>query len=286
MKHERILKQLTDHIVFLPPEEETDRPIIAAIRGTERTLVVDAGNSPAHAALFLSLLTERQWPQPYAAVLTHWHWDHIFGSHRMGIPLIAHEATKQAIEQLVPLSWTDDALDERVRNGTEIPFCADMIKKELGPNRDVAIEVPAMTFQDSLELDLGGLHCSIEHVGGDHAHDSSIIYVQEERVLLLGDCLYQDLYSNPVQYTVPGTRALLARIQKYEADIYVLSHELPLSKAEFQQFAGQLQLLCDLTEQHDGNKDAVTASITQLLGRVPEEFEQTAVEWFANGYRK
>ncbi|CAM5678520.1 Zn-dependent hydrolase OS=Lysinibacillus sphaericus OX=1421 GN=LS41612_04895 PE=4 SV=1 [Lysinibacillus sphaericus] len=63
-------------------------------------------------------------------VLTHWHWDHIFGlSALRHMVSIASEKTKTAMEQLIPFSWSDEALDARVKEGIEIEFCARAIKK-------------------------------------------------------------------------------------------------------------------------------------------------------------
>ena len=51
-----------------------------------------------------------------------------------------------------------------------------------------------------MEIDLGGITCIVEHVGGVHAPDSSIIYVVEDKVLFLADCVYQDFYSGEWSY--------------------------------------------------------------------------------------
>jgi glyoxylase-like metal-dependent hydrolase (beta-lactamase superfamily II) len=44
-----------------------------------------------------------------------------------------------------------------------------------------------MTFEDEVQIDLGGITCIIKHVGGDHADDSVVIYIKEEKILFLGD---------------------------------------------------------------------------------------------------
>ncbi|QKG85015.1 MBL fold metallo-hydrolase [Kroppenstedtia pulmonis] len=101
---------ITDRILYLSPHTETDRPILAAIRGKHRTLMIDTGNSPAHADLFINKLRQQSHPLPHMAVLTHWHWDHTFGCHQIDVPILAHEETKRSMEKIIPLSWTDEAL--------------------------------------------------------------------------------------------------------------------------------------------------------------------------------
>ena len=60
--------------------------------------------------------------------------------------------------------------------------------------RNIKIIPPTLTFQDQIELDLGEVTCVLKHVGGDHAHDSVVIYVKEEKILFLGDCIYADIF--------------------------------------------------------------------------------------------
>ncbi|HBF58269.1 MAG TPA: Zn-dependent hydrolase, partial [Exiguobacterium sp.] len=42
-------KQLTSRIWYQTPVSETDRPILAVVRGEKHQLMIDAGNSSAHA---------------------------------------------------------------------------------------------------------------------------------------------------------------------------------------------------------------------------------------------
>ncbi|GIP32234.1 MBL fold metallo-hydrolase [Paenibacillus sp. J2TS4] len=283
---DRKLRRLTDSVYFLPPEANTDRPVLAAICGQERTLIVDAGNSPSHAALFLEEVAKEQISNLHSVVLTHCHWDHIFGAHRLNLPIIAHERTKDAIEQMIPLSWTDEALDERVNKGTEFQFCADMIKKEFAKDRDIVIQRPHKTFKDKMEIDLGGTQCYLEYVGGDHSNDSIVVYTQGngegERTLFIGDCLYPNLNG---RYTVAGTLSLLEKLDRYSADYYVLSHEMPLSPDEFRQYCDLLRLLCHLTEKTKGHGEGMIQELTDRWGGPPEPFMLEAVHCFVQGFR-
>ena len=81
---------------------------------------------------------------------------------------ISHAETKKEMQTIVSYEWTDEALDARVKEGTEIEFCADCIKKEFEEKaRNINIIPPALTFQDRMELDLGEVTCVLKHVGGD-----------------------------------------------------------------------------------------------------------------------
>ena len=94
------------------------------------------------------------------------------------------------MQTIVSYEWTDEALDARVKEGTEIEFCADCIKKEFEEKaRNINIIPPALTFQDQMELDLGEVTCVLKHVGGDHAHDSVVMYIKRRK-----DIVFRGLY--------------------------------------------------------------------------------------------
>jgi glyoxylase-like metal-dependent hydrolase (beta-lactamase superfamily II) len=97
---------------YMTPVSDTDRPILGMVVGEETSLMIDAGNSEAHAQLFLEMLAEKQVKNPQFVVLTHWHWDHIFGfSALKGVLSISSAYTKDEMKKLIPLSWSDEALD-------------------------------------------------------------------------------------------------------------------------------------------------------------------------------
>ncbi len=85
---ETSLQRLSENIVYLPADEKTDRPILAAISGDKKTLLIDAGNSPAHVALFLRELDRNRISRGDYVVITRWHWDHSFGISALNLPTI------------------------------------------------------------------------------------------------------------------------------------------------------------------------------------------------------
>lgn len=278
------LKQLTNRIHYLPHKPETDRPILSAVCGMHQTLIIDAGNSNEHAELFLSELDQYQITKYNSVVLTHWHWDHSFGMDQMNMLTIAHENTKIHLEKMMEYEWSDEALDKRVEKGLENPICSEMIKKEFGADRNITVIPPNITFKEKLEIDLGGIRCIIKHVGGDHSDDSSIIFVEEEKVLFLGDCLYPSIYTKQPQYKINNVRKLLKNIEAFDADIYILSHEPPLSKNEFMGYVGLLKLISDVTEKHQTDYTQLVNKLTIQLGRKLSQLEEEVVACFINGF--
>jgi len=281
------LMRISDKILYLPANHDTDRPILAAISGNKRTLIVDSGNSSEHAKLFLKELSKFRTPQPEFVAITHWHWDHIFGIHEMNLPTIAHLKTKTKIEEMINYEWTDESLDKRIEEGIEIPFCADMIKKEFATNRDdIRIAIPDILFENKRIIDLGELTCIIENVGGDHSEDSTIVFVQEEKVLFLGDCLAPDLYCEKWKYKIDNLLSLLDKIESYDADIYVESHGKPTTKSEFKKEIDELRKVALIIQNRGTNKNEITAYLTKVLNRELNEDDLEIIEYFFNGLER
>ncbi|MFE4241875.1 MBL fold metallo-hydrolase [Peribacillus butanolivorans] len=278
------LQHLSKHIVYLTPVGETDRPILAAVSGAKKTIIIDAGNSVQHAQLFQDELLQANISGDFL-VLTHSHWDHVFGLENVRIPVICQEKTYNNIKDMQQLSWEDHDLDQRVEAGIEIPFCADAIKLELGTKRNIDLPLPDIIFETAITIDLGGITCVIEHVGGDHAADSCIIYVPEEKTLFLGDCLYANLYAEKWNYTAEQALLLIKKIEAYDADTYILSHhEKPSTKQEMET---ELKLMKDcarLVVNYQGNRDLMEQELAKQLNRKLTESELETVGFFVNGY--
>ncbi|MEH7109082.1 MBL fold metallo-hydrolase [Bacillus sp. JJ1764] len=280
------VERIGERFWYITPVSETDRPILGMVVGDQKALMIDAGNSEAHAEYFLAELTKRQVPRPDIVCLTHWHWDHIFGLSALTEAVsISSKETKQEIEKLIGLSWTDTALDERVQEGTEIEFCSTAIKKEFSTHRDIAVTLPTLSFENRIEIDLGGVTCILQHVGGDHASDSVVIYIKEEKILFLGDCIYADIYAEKRNYTIEKTLQMLELLETFDAEYYVLSHWKPISKAEFQQEAYMLREIAKLTESCKGEKPHIIKKYRDQVKRDLNEDELEIIEEFLNGYK-
>lgn len=281
------LKQHSDRFWYMDPVAETDRPILGAVVGDMHTLMIDAGNSEAHANLFLGALAEWGIKRPTVVALTHWHWDHIFGlSALTDCVTIASTATKAGMERLLPYAWDDASLAERVEDGREIAFCAEAIQLEYGAERSMRIVLPTMTFDDTLTLDLGGVHVILKHVGGDHAADAVVVYVPEENVLFLGDALYANLYAPTWRMTPTQTLRLLDILDQFEAEAYVWSHGHVMTRNEYEKDRDVLRDLARITLDFPGNKDSITAQYERLRGRTSDEEEQELISFFVNGSKE
>lgn len=279
------IKKIGQSFWYITPVSLTDRPILGMVAGTNKTLMIDAGNSEDHARYFIKETLKHENAKPDLVVLTHWHWDHIFGLPALPDSLsIASAKTRKEMEKLVPFSWSDEAIDERVREGTEIEFCAKAIKEEYQGHRDIQVVLPDVTFDRRVEIDLGGVTCIVQHVGGDHAADSVIVYVKEEKILFLADCIYPKMYAEKVHYTAKEILRLLDELEAFDADTYIPSHQRPWTKKEFRQETDKLRMIAKFTDQCGGDKQKITKEYQHYVNRELKEDELETIDYFVNGY--
>jgi glyoxylase-like metal-dependent hydrolase (beta-lactamase superfamily II) len=244
-------EQISAHVDRYTPDERFDRPALGAVHGDRATLLVEGGASEAHLGAFAAELAARGRPPVTAIALTHWHWDHSFGSAGVPVRVVAHRDTAAALAVQAGYDWSDAALDARVRDGLEIAFCAANIRLELPDRSGLRIVVPSETYLDRRTIDLGGVVADLVHVGGDHAADSCVVHVPGDDVLFLGDCLYQCLHAPVEHLTVAGVRRLLAALEPFPVAHAVEGHEETVGDAAaYRQRLAELRRGADLVERH------------------------------------
>jgi glyoxylase-like metal-dependent hydrolase (beta-lactamase superfamily II) len=234
--------RISEHVVWLPPAPP-DRPSLCAVVGSRRTLMLDGGASPAHARELLSTLDA----QPAAVVYTHSHWDHVFGGVAAAAPIVAHRLTAAHLVELAAVDWSDEALDRRVSaRELSAQYAAD-IKEELPAPRHVEVAPADVVFDTGLDFELGGVRVLVRHVGGDHAADSSVAFVEPDGVLFLGDCLYEAPGGG---VTAALALPLHETILSFGAQLYVEGHhDAATSPAELATFLAELRGLVRPTPQ-------------------------------------
>jgi glyoxylase-like metal-dependent hydrolase (beta-lactamase superfamily II) len=283
-----IMNQITPRVYWTPPFEETDRPVMAAIAGEKGTLIVEAGNSPAHMEAFLASLAPMKVPPLRFAFVTHWHWDHVFGGSALSVPIVAQEETAQIVTNMAKLNWRDKALDQRVTEGTEIAFCRDMMKVEFSNAMRGRLEIrpPEIAFTDLMTIDLGGLIVELVHVGGDHSSDSSVAYVPGDGVVFLGDCMYYAIYEDPPYYTTRKLFPLMDRLLAFDAQYYFPAHaDQPLTRAEMETWIEELRLIGRTVDKLGDNRKRIFKTLERQGMAIDDEVQEN-VSYFIAGIEK
>lgn len=274
--------QLTPRVWHTQPVEAGDRPALGLAAGEKAALLIDGGNSPAHVGELLRAARELPIAPLKALCLTHWHWDHTFGAVSTGLPVIACEETSRKLDWMRGLAWTDEAIARRVEQGTEMEFCRQNILIEWPDNeRDIHIPAPAVIFRWELTLDLGGLTARIFWVDSDHSPDCCVVYLVEEKVAFLGDCLYLNMDHEPWFRTPERTRRLMEQLAALDARWYVPAHHGVYSGEKFQRFAREMTLLCQAAEDADTLEQA-EEKLHRLTGRTVSPEDRQGLEEFLN----
>lgn len=114
-----MLTQVSSNVYILPFDSHRDRPNLGYIHGEKYSVLVDAGNSPAHLNAMLEAIDEAGLPKPKIALITHWHWDHTFGMHAFSGTTMTHAKTNEILSGLTQWQWTQEAMAERLSTGEE-----------------------------------------------------------------------------------------------------------------------------------------------------------------------
>jgi glyoxylase-like metal-dependent hydrolase (beta-lactamase superfamily II) len=212
--------RLAENIWYTEPVSETDRPILAIIKGGAKALMIDGANCPNHARQFLVELEKLHLPGPDFIATTHSHCDHVFGLSVLSGLVVSNSVTNENIRRLNTLSWNDAEVAERVERGREHEMTARMLKDEMpGDRTGFRVREPQIIYERKLVIDLGETSCHLEKIGGDHATDSTVAFVPEQRVLFVGDCLYLRDKDRPT------IEALVEKLLAFDAELYIDSHE-------------------------------------------------------------
>lgn len=192
-----MLCQITSRSFFMPNDHETDRPCLGYVRGDRFSLMIDAGNSPAHHQLFLDELAAAGLPAPDFIAVTHSHWDHTYAMCAVSCPTLVNHKTQEHLVQMSRWAWNLPAMEERLRTREDILFCHECILKEYPDLSAIRVTPGDVVYHGRLTLDLGGIHAELIHLENSHADDCSIIYIPEEKLVFLGDITCDDLHHDP-----------------------------------------------------------------------------------------
>ncbi|EHN16456.1 MULTISPECIES: MBL fold metallo-hydrolase [Clostridium] len=230
-----MFKQLTKRVYYLEHNEDTDRPVLGYIKGDKFSLMIDGGNSAKHVGIYMEELDKRQLSHPKFVAITHWHWDHTFGLSAANAIIIANSLTNKQLCKMRGWKWDEESMDKRVTAGEEIEFCNSMIKKEYPQKDNIKVINADIVFNDYLMLDLGGITCQMIKIGGCHSDDSTIFYLQEEKILFIGDAACEDLYHGE-GYDKDKLKKVIRILSEIEFDIVIEGHNEHTDKAELLEY--------------------------------------------------
>lgn len=227
------LQHLAGSAYALPGDNVRARPWLGVVMTPDGSVLIDSGNGPLHARELQAALDAVGAPPVAHILLTHHHWDHVFGNASFpGVHIVAHELTQEHLEIMAAEPWSADYV--AAKQGIVRGNLLGRLMNQAVPDWTRFRAVPAHTvFEEQYELRLGGATLALEHVGGPHEPDQCIVHVQPGNVLFLGDAAYGRGPRGDWGHAalIAMMESLLAR----GADWYVEGHRPPADEQTFRQ---------------------------------------------------
>ena len=257
-----MLNIFSDSIYYMPNQDENDRPTLGLICGEKYSLIIDCGNSIQHAKVFLEEIKKLNVPPIKYVVITHAHWDHFLGMNEFDATVIVNSQTNELLKVWQNYAFDDGSLETYAQSKVMSEKCIEIIQAEI-PNRDYFhLNAPHIIFEKTLTLDLGKKICVLEKINSTHSEDATIIYVPDEKVLFLGDCVYGTTKKSLFHYNQSLLIPMIEDVQKYHAEAFLLGHES----------------ICDLEEMTTFWRDLKAASKAVNSSSLEEALESFKLE--------
>lgn len=239
-----MLKKLSNSIYYLSNQNDKDRPTLGLVCGDQYSLIIDAGNSAQHANDFLREIEKLHVPPVKYLVITHAHWDHFLGMNEFAATVIVNSQTDDVLKKWRSYKFDDSSLEEYVNSNQMNKMCMEIIQEEIPNRANFKLNSPDIIFEDRLTIDLGNKVCILEKISSTHTDDSTVVYIPDEKVIFLADCVYSTTTNSLFHYKQAMLLPMIQDIQKYDADMFLLGHES----------------ICDLDEMNKFWKELTTAS--------------------------
>lgn len=279
-----MLIQLSEHVWYMPREDEHYRPALGYICCGQISMVIDTGNSPEHISDMYGHIRAQGMPDPSFSMVTNWHWDHVFGMGSSPAKSLANKLTNERLINMQHWDWSDSALNSRVAAGLEIPAFAESIRQEVPMRHSFKVTSTDIAFDSRINIRLQNIPVELYHVGGPHSEDSTVAFVPSDKILFIGDCYREDIYTGGGAIRLGELKLLLKRLDSFDAELFIPSHEDPIKKEDFMK---KMKEIVEIGETV-GNIDEISEGKAALKKQRKHELSEDEVyyvERFVTGNR-
>ncbi|MDQ3457226.1 MAG: MBL fold metallo-hydrolase [Actinomycetota bacterium] len=165
------LEELADGVYAYTAQGD---PNVGAIVGGDGVLCVEARATPYMAGKWLADLRTRTDATVRDLVLTHYHAVRTLGAAAFGAErIITSTTTRDLIEERGQQDWESEA--------------ARMPRLFAGAETIPGLTRPTDTFDDVMDVDLGGRAVQLLHLGRGHTEGDIVVWLPDERICFAGD---------------------------------------------------------------------------------------------------
>jgi glyoxylase-like metal-dependent hydrolase (beta-lactamase superfamily II) len=225
-------KKVSDRIYYLEQEDISDTPALGYVRGDVFSLMVDAGTGAAHVERFMTSLEENGLPEPVFSAVTHHHWDHSFGMASLEAITIACKNCAKKLAPFEDVKWTEERFSEMLESGAIPTFCEEHIRMAYPDLSAIEVFCPDMIFEGEMVIDLGGCKAVIMQIPSPHGSDCIAVYVPEEKVLFIGDGLYEGIVGSNWVDDPEEVIKLQKLLRNLDFEICIDSHSGVITKSD------------------------------------------------------
>ena len=227
------LTQLAENVWLWPHDGSFNvvQSSVGVVISENKTILVDAGNSPQLARRIKDALRQCGFPPVSHIIYTHHHWDHTYGACEFQVPVVAHSTCKTLLAEEAQKPWSVEYLRQQIKYNPRLRVSYKARERAIRNWATFRIVLPDIVFDNSMTLQFGRLSLELEHVGGQHAKDSIVVKVPQAQIMFLGDCYYPP----PLHLRTPESKAsmaMLAALESKEYTLYVEGHDKPLTRAK------------------------------------------------------
>ncbi|MEV6281317.1 MBL fold metallo-hydrolase [Kribbella sp. NPDC051770] len=203
------------------PDPEAIGAAVGVIADERGSVLIDAGNSPAHGRVVRRAVEAAGLPAPRWLVFTHHHWDHTWGAAAWeDVEIVAHASATAILKAEAERPWSHQYLHDQVRQNPKLGPSFRARALAVPDFSELRIVAPDTTFEETLLLPTG---VQLRHVGGKHAPDSIVAVDPESDVMLLGDCYFPPPFHLRTEEDTPDfamARRLLGERHAYSVDAH------------------------------------------------------------------
>ena len=193
--------KMSDHVYVILDDNVGFVPNVGIVVGERGTLIVDTGMGPANGAIVLEEARKLSDNTEFYLTATHFHPEHDLGA-------TAFPADAKM------LRWREQQAEVDQLGAQTIERFAGFSPAVAALLSTASFRAPDTVFDEDLTIDLGGVRVRLSGVGPNHTRGDTVMYVEEDRVLLAGDVVM------PVFPAASPTASLekwLANIAAFEA---------------------------------------------------------------------
>lgn len=232
--------KVTDKIYYFSGEQETDRPFLYYIKGHDYSVAIDAGQCKEHVEQFYAAIQNEGLLLPKYTIITHWHWDHSFGLPYIQGKSISSELARQQLEVVSNWKWNKAAMEQRVKDGTDVVFVNECIQKVYTDLSTIKIVTADIAVKDTMELDLGDIQLELYARDSIHSRDALLVYIPKERALFVGDADCEDIYNND-EVKLSRLKDYREFINRFDFEKYFIGHDFPDNRDGVNNYLDELE---------------------------------------------